>query len=245
MRARSSASATSWSEAPRGRADSATTVAQRRTARVPSIVSASRTVSIWRGSAKKAELTWRSSAIESPTSAPMMRSRSSNDASARGQLARAPAARPTAPPPPSPRTGRAKNSPWKCVKPSTRQRVKLVGGRDAGGDEHQPALGRLGDQRLQRLVVAAADRDLDVRAEIEQRRGAPSRRARARTPPSRNRRAPLRARRPARAARRSRAPRAPAARRRRGSATAAGRRPSATSSAGGNASSTLPSPTSS
>ena len=56
MRPRSSASATSWSGAS-GTAESATTVAQRRTARVPSSVSASRTVSISRGSAKKAELT--------------------------------------------------------------------------------------------------------------------------------------------------------------------------------------------
>ena len=51
MRPRSSASATSWSGAW-VTADSAMTVAQRRTARVPSSVSASRTVSIRRGSAK-------------------------------------------------------------------------------------------------------------------------------------------------------------------------------------------------
>ena len=72
-----------------GTEDSATTVAQRRTARVPSSVSASRRVSILRGSAKKAELTWRSSAIERPTSAPMIRSSSSKEASGAGQLASA------------------------------------------------------------------------------------------------------------------------------------------------------------
>ena len=51
IRPRSSASATSWSGAS-WTEENATTVAQRRTARGPSSVSASRTVSILRGSAK-------------------------------------------------------------------------------------------------------------------------------------------------------------------------------------------------
>ena len=167
MRPRSSASATSWSGAS-GTAESATTVAQRRTARVPSSVSASRTVSIWRGSAKKAELTWRSSPTESPTSAPMMRSSSSKEVRPAVSSPSACSEASAPAPPPSPR-GRAKNSPWKWEKPSTRQRRELLGRGDAGGHELEPARGRLGDQRAQLLVLAPGTRTLTIAAVLEQR----------------------------------------------------------------------------
>ena len=154
MRPRSSASATSWSGAS-GIDESATTVAQRRTARVPSSVSASRVVSILRGSAKKAELTWRSSASESPTSAPMIRSSSSKEASEpassdsacseRDRAAAALAARPR------------EELALEVREAQHAAARELVRGRDAGGHELEPALGRPGDQRRQRLVVAAAD----------------------------------------------------------------------------------------
>ena len=89
---------------------------------------------------------------------------------------------------------------------------ELVRGGDAGGDQHEPALGRLGDQRAQ-LVVARArargpSRSRSARAAARCPR---SRRARARSPP---RPAPARAR----AARRARAAAPP------GRATARARR---------------------
>ena len=148
MRARRSASATSWSGAS-GTEDSATTVAQRRTARVPSSVSASRTVSILRGSAKNAELTWRRSASREPdvgADDPLeILERRLGRGQLRERLQRGDRALADAVAARSPR-GRAKNSPWKCEKPSTRQRVNSSAVVDARGDEHEPARGRLGDQ---------------------------------------------------------------------------------------------------
>ena len=71
-----------------------------------------------------------------------------------------------APPPPR---GRVKNSPWKWQKPSTRQRWSSSCEPTPVATSSSPRDGRLGDQRLQLVVLAAGRAHLDHAAEREQR----------------------------------------------------------------------------
>ena len=206
---RSSASATSWSGAS-ATEDSATTVAQRRTAR-----DAEQRERLAHGVdlARQRE--------EGRVDVAQQRDREADVGAddplevLEGGLARpsaraAPAARPRRRRRSSPR-GRAKNSPWKCEKPSTRQRVNSSASATPVATSTRPRSAGPAISARSSSSVAPADADLDDPAVLEQLGAALEVVEREREARRRQLAAPARSRRRERAAGRRARGRAPAA----------------------------------
>ena len=150
----------------------------------PSRVSASRTVSILRGSAKKAELTWRSSAIDQADVGADDPLEILEGGLGRRQLASA-CSEATAPAAASPAARAGEELALEVREAEHAAARELVGVGDAGGDEHEAALGRARrSARAARRRRARLTPTLTIRSARAARRRPRSRRARARSPPA-------------------------------------------------------------